>query len=1309
MWHIDKIKNVSRLIAMMGYFSVITYYVSGCAKVKSVAQGLTSANSTFTVASGSGQTLNIGGEASKPLKVTLLGKGAPAAGEKISYELTSGKSVEVLTSSSITDEKGQASIEVRSTTVPGDSVVKASWKEQSVEFTLKVIDPEESSTGDSSNDDLLLLAGGGQSTDPSTSFLQPLRVTALRKGVPIKGEKVIFSQVTGSVAIVLESATAVTNSEGQATTAVAAGSVVGTATVRATWKRKSIDVTLTVARDEHINIVDGNLQAVAPAQSFSSPLKVQLVRSSLPIASGLVTFSNISGAGVTLSSSTATTDASGLAQVNATAGSSSGSTTVRATYNGQYIDFTLSTIAQSSTNIGYVSGNGQSGAPNASAAAPLVVEVRNSTTNALMENVLVRFSVTSNNGKVNTTLTVYDVSTNALGQASAPFKFGTTAGANTVEAKIVGNPTQTYNFSATTTVTSGTTVDLSTSALTSSHAALTANGVSQATVTFTARDLYGNQIPTGSGTVVFTPSAGSMTGSVVNVGNGTWTQNVIAPSAKGSGSFTVTATYNGSALTSSALTVSLLSGTVVPSNSTIATDQASITANGTSTATLTVSLRDANGNIVSSGGETVVFTTSAGTLLGSVIDVGNGTYSQVIRSVTLAQTALITATVGGQAVGAPATASLIFAPGAVSLANSSIQVSPSSILPNATSTTTVTVTLRDANNNVMTSGGSTVVISSTAGTWNSSIVDNNNGTYQRVLKSAASEATATVSATVNGSALTSTAKVYMTNGDGGPSIVTSRIEIVGGVTKIAADGTSTATVRVTLYDRSNVALTSGGSTVTIAATAGTMLGSILDNGNGTYTQIIRAPASSATAIISATVDGQQINANISALFYGSFSTANSTIVAYPSSVVANGVATAMILIQAVDSTGIEIPIGGATGLVISTTAGTLQGSLVDNANGTYTQNILAPASAANATVTVTKSGVAFANSTTITFFTANNRAGLTIDCSNIGTYTGQNLMVDNGTLTMNSFGSAASGADCAASFTFGAIILTNSAIITHSATTATNATTGQEFRLEFTATSISIDATSKIDVSGKGYVHLGTDTGYRVQGNTNTASLPNYGSIFYPNDLGASGLLYNNGNNGGTGGGRLKITISGGGSILNNGSIKADGAVYGSAYGTGGSGGSIQISTGSLTGTGTVTANGGASSSSGGGYSSGPGGRIAIYYTAMSGNFSTPTNIVTNVTSCGGTNPASGYDGHAGTVFIKKATQSNGDLIIYNCNRNTTLNVNRTVINSPANSTPTSLSGTVLSKTGGFGDSFDTTKNPYVGWRINPNIAQNGT
>ena len=326
---------------------------------------------------------------------------------------------------------------------------------------------------------------------------------------------------------------------------------------------------------------------------------------------------------------------------------------------------------------------------------------------------------------------------------------------------------------------------------------------------------------------------------------------------------------------------------------------------------------------------------------------------------------------------------------------------------------------------------------------------------------------------------------------------------------------------------------------------------------------------------------------------------------------------------------------------------------------------------------------------------------------------------------MNSLGSALSGANCASSFVFNTITLQNSAILTHSATTST-----QAYGLTFSANSINIDSTSKIDVSGKGYPQV-TANKFRVQGNidaSNQASNTNtisggsyggeggtydvthfpayaYGSIMQPTDLGssaASGV-----GSSGAGGGQLKITITSGGALTNNGKITAAGG--GSVLAcnnASGSGGSVWITASTITGTGTIDANGGGTT---GNCIGGGGGRVALYYTTLSGNFSYPTSTVASVTASGGIGNAAYRGAAAGTVFLQSQSKTYGDLVI---NNNSNSNNTRAATSIPTwvASNPINMTNTTIQMASALmADTYLSTKTPYLGWSIDPNIAVNAT
>ena len=92
---------------------------------------------------------------------------------------------------------------------------------------------------------------------------------------------------------------------------------------------------------------------------------------------------------------------------------------------------------------------------------------------------------------------------------------------------------------------------------------------------------------------------------------------------------------------------------------------------------------------------------------------------------------------------------------------STVSASPSSVLANGTSSSTITVQVKDGFGNNFLNGGETVNLSSTLGTL-SSVTDNSDGTYTATLTST-TVGTATISATLNSVAVTDTASVSFTN------------------------------------------------------------------------------------------------------------------------------------------------------------------------------------------------------------------------------------------------------------------------------------------------------------------------------------------------------------------------------------------------------------------------------------------------------------------------------------------------------------------------------------------------------------------
>ena len=92
-------------------------------------------------------------------------------------------------------------------------------------------------------------------------------------------------------------------------------------------------------------------------------------------------------------------------------------------------------------------------------------------------------------------------------------------------------------------------------------------------------------------------------------------------------------------------------GLVDAGQSTLTPTSASITANGTSTQTLTVQAKDANGNNLTTGGAAVVITKSLGTgSIGSVTDNSDGTYTATVTAPIATGSGVFVATLGGSPV-----------------------------------------------------------------------------------------------------------------------------------------------------------------------------------------------------------------------------------------------------------------------------------------------------------------------------------------------------------------------------------------------------------------------------------------------------------------------------------------------------------------------------------------------------------------------------------------------------------------------------------------------------------------------------------
>ena len=175
-----------------------------------------------------------------------------------------------------------------------------------------------------------------------------------------------------------------------------------------------------------------------------------------------------------------------------------------------------------------------------------------------------------------------------------------------------------------------------------------------------------------------------------------------------------------------------------------------------------------------------------------------------------------------------------------------------------------------------------------------------------------------------------------------------------------------------------------------------------------------------------------------------------------------------------------------------------------------------------------------------------------------------------------------------------------------------------------------------IDVSAQGYGSVQTYPGESgpTDGNTGGSHIgkgglwgtpgSTYGSVYRPQENGAGG-------NDVRGGGVLKVNA---GAVAVDGAIRANGE---DRSGGAGAGGSIWIVTGRISGTGTIEANGGRNTQCCN-YGGGGGGAVAIEYTD-------PASVLPVLRA---TAQFSNRNGGAGSVYVKRAGQTYGDLTVDN-------------------------------------------------------------
>jgi hypothetical protein len=271
--------------------------------------------------------------------------------------------------------------------------------------------------------------------------------------------------------------------------------------------------------------------------------------------------------------------------------------------------------------------------------------------------------------------------------------------------------------------------------------------------------------------------------------------------------------------------------------------------------TVTITVRDAYDNLLTGQASNLNLAVTSGpntgTVFSSVTDNGDGTYT-VSYTPTQAGTDQVNITLGGNPISGSPYSSVVTT-GAISAANSTVTVNPSTLAVGGTST--VTITVRDVSNNPvsgLTSDELSVALSGGATIVPGSFVSVGNGVYTVGVTNDEIEQN-TVTVTARGVVLDD--NPVITFSIGAPVAANSTATVPGG---LAGQPT---TIVITLRDQFNNPVPGAADQLSLlvsGANTGAPFTAIIDNGDGTYT-VSYTPTQAGTDQVNITLGGNPIS------------------------------------------------------------------------------------------------------------------------------------------------------------------------------------------------------------------------------------------------------------------------------------------------------------------------------------------------------------------------------------------------------------------------------------------------------------------
>ncbi len=714
------------------------------------------------VITGDGQAGIAGRALGQPLVVKVTDDiGRPVVGQRVDFSVQSGGG-ELDPATAQTDIGGRATASWTLGPAAGSQEVEARAVGGGAPDDLVVSFNATAVAGSGSL--LVAVSGDDQSAAVNSVLPESLVVRATdAEGNPVSGVTVGWSVQAGGT---ISPETVVTGDNGEA----AAERVLGPGAGQQTAEAAAEGLTGSPVTFVHTGLasapaalvkVSGDDQTAPAGFEVAQDLVVQLTDTDgNGIGGRPVTWVVASGGG-TATPVNSTTDPNGFARTRWTLGTVAGANGLNAVFSGlPPVPFSATASADIPAKLTLVSGNSQAGVVGQPLPAPLVVKVTDANDNPV-ENVSVSWAAVGG-GSVASGAS----GTNAQGLAQMARTLGATPGTYTTTAAVAGLTGSPVSFTSTASPGQAAKIVI----VTQPGTPVRSGDPLPTQPAVQVQDAQGNNVgPAGRGvtaSIATGPSGASLTGDPTRQTDASGRATFAGLGITGPvGSYTIR--FSSGSLTAAVSgAVSVTAGAVSRTRSSVSASPDQIAA-GTGQATITVTARDAGGNPIQ-GANVQLQATGSGNNLGNPGSTGPNGVATATFSSTGTGPHTITATVSGVEIGDHPVVTV--AAGPVSPSESRVDASPNQIPAGGSST--VTVTARDAASNPV--AGASVTLNVTGGgTLTAPGSTNANGVATSTFSST-ELGPHTITATINGTAVTDNATVTVTVGEASRIVIATQ-------------------------------------------------------------------------------------------------------------------------------------------------------------------------------------------------------------------------------------------------------------------------------------------------------------------------------------------------------------------------------------------------------------------------------------------------------------------------------------------------------------------------------------------------------